>query len=218
MARCAKQLHHFTCDVCLYPITTLAIHYRKELLCGQEVTASVWESEAKPSILHFAISRGDDLAVVATANFRDNPSSKLWTCYIFLFKSKWYLCVLWSFNKDDEKRIEAFEKDAYMTRTSWNENVTNEPVLENIMNSKGLLNIIHQLRLTLSLSDALPNNVVIYGPTQISVPDGLSMIFFQSTVLNHLAFFSLSTTASSTADLSSLYDVFQSFSSNYMTK
>lgn len=77
MARCAKQLQHFSCDVCLYPITTLAIHYRKELLCGQEVTASVWESEAKPSILHFAITRGDDLAVVATANFRDNPSSKL---------------------------------------------------------------------------------------------------------------------------------------------
>ncbi|CAG5125069.1 unnamed protein product [Candidula unifasciata] len=82
MARCAKHLHHFTSDICLYPITTLSIMYKKEILCGQEVSASVWESEAKPSILNFALKKsgsneGDDLAVVATASFRDNPSSKL---------------------------------------------------------------------------------------------------------------------------------------------
>uniref|UniRef100_A0A0B7A1V0 Uncharacterized protein n=1 Tax=Arion vulgaris TaxID=1028688 RepID=A0A0B7A1V0_9EUPU len=76
-ARRHQFLHHFTSDICFYPIVKMSVAYRGETLCGDELTVSLWDIGHNSSNLHFAISRGTTIVFVAAVKFRESAVSKL---------------------------------------------------------------------------------------------------------------------------------------------
>ncbi|KAH9492404.1 hypothetical protein Btru_051034 [Bulinus truncatus] len=70
IVRQAQNLKDFTTDVCLYPVVKLSTSYKGETSAGDKVSMSVWQDHKAPSVLNFALHKGDKLAFTACLTFK----------------------------------------------------------------------------------------------------------------------------------------------------
>ena len=91
----------------------------------------------------------------------------------FVWPVAMYGCETWTFKKDDEKRISAFEMKCFrqVLRVSWTAKTTNEWVLETAVVSRSLLASLKEMKLAycghIEKERGLPgegNNTRYYNP------------------------------------------------------